>query len=261
MGSFDVACSISRITINPGDPVAYFPLKPYRFSYDPRAANNMLIYTWCYYEPACLPIFGEYYDYGYIDEIEKNCSTKAIEKHFDCPIETVVGAAGEIPCPGMFVHRDIYQIMIDSEVDEWGGEGHAAREALYMRYDAYRKAAKALDAIPKKKKGDEWSMKYDNTMEKYKAEEALREIGFREFETFMKIYTPLIKRGWLKTQFADMMCFLRSMNATNAHFFPAANGYQAGNHYGNIKVHQKAVEILDNKIKQYEADRAEYEDE
>jgi hypothetical protein len=258
MGSFDVACSISRITINPGDPVAYFPLKLYDYAYDPRAANNTLIYTWCYYEPATLPIFGKYYDYGYIDQIEKDSSTKAIEKHFECPIETVVGAQGDIPCPGMFVHRDIYQAMIDNQVDEWG-RPEATREKLYERYDTYRKAAKALRAIPKQKKGDEWSRRFDDTMEKYRAKEAIANIGFREFETFMKIYTPLINRGWLRTQMADLMCFLRSMNAVNAHFFPAACGYQCGNHYGNRIIQEKTMEILNNKIKEDEAERAEYE--
>ena len=104
MGSFDVACSVSRITINGGDPVAYFPLEKYKYCYDPAAPNNMLIYPWCYYVPVSLPIFGEYFDYGFIDEIEENASTKALEKHFKCTIKNIVGAEGH--CPPFIVILD-----------------------------------------------------------------------------------------------------------------------------------------------------------
>lgn len=259
MGSFDVACSISRITINPGDPVAYMPLELYRYAYDPGAANNTLIYQWCYYEPVCLPIMGEYYDYGFIDAIEKNSSTKAVEKHFKCPIEVVIGANGQLPCSGMFVHKEIYQVMVDSQIGVWGKKENPTRERFYKQYDKAKAAMKALRDIPKQKKGEEWDMKFNNTIEKYEAGESMMVIGFREFKTFMKIYTPFISRGWMRKEMADFLCFIRSMGTANAHFFPTANGYQWGNHYGNKVIHEKALEILNKKIEQNEKDMAEDE--
>jgi len=260
MGSFDVACSMSRITINPGDPVAYMPLKLYDFAYDPRAANNTLIYQWCYYEPVCLPIMGEYFDYGFIDSIEKNSSTKAVEKHYKCPIEVVVGAQGQLPCPGMFVHREIYQTMVDSQVDQWGREEKddkepSTREQFYKQYDAAKAAMKTFRDIPKRKKNEEWSMEFDDTIANYEVENATRLIGFREFETFMKIYTPFISRGWMRKEMGDFLCFIRSMGTINAHFFPAANGYQWGNHYGNKVIQEKILEILNKKIEQDKKER------
>jgi hypothetical protein len=39
------------------------------------------------YLPATLPIFGEYDDYGGIENIEKDENTKLIEEHFNCTIE------------------------------------------------------------------------------------------------------------------------------------------------------------------------------
>ncbi len=259
MGSFDVACSVSRITINGGDPVAYMPLKLYKYAYDPEAKNNTLIYSWCYYEPVCLPIFGEYFDYGFINQIEKNASTKAIEKHFDCPIETVVGANGHLPCPGMFVHRDIYQIMVDTQISESGNTDPAKslivnREEIDKSYDKFRNAMIELVNIPKQKKGEDWDMRFSDSTAKHKLFEAESDFPYREFKTFMKIYRPLIKRGWFKKEITDFLLFISGMNYANVHFFPAANGYQLGNHYGNRVVHQKALDILNDKIKEREED-------
>jgi hypothetical protein len=264
MGSFDVACSVSRITINPGDPVAYFPLEPYKYAYEIEAANNMLIYPWCYYVPITLPIFGEYFDYGYIDEIEKNNSKtaiKAIEKHFKESIRCVVGGEGELPCPGMFVHRDIYQTLVDNQIDDWGktelkdddGYGKPSRKLLSKRYNDVREALKKRKAIPKKlDHKDKWKSEFDIPMADYKIDEVEREFGFRDFKTFQKIYRPYIHRGWLRNQLIDFLYFNYSLNYANVHFFPAQNGYQSGNHYGNIIVHQKAVEILSRKIEEIE---------
>ena len=263
MGSFNVACSVSRITICPGTPVAYVPLELYKYAYDPALANNTLIYPWCYYVPASLPIFGEYFDYGYIDEIKKDAGTKAVEKHFNCPIEVVVGAQGQAPCPGMFVHRQIYDCLVHNRIDEWGqtktndeGYGLSSRGGLNKKYDALRKILiKVRDKKQQRKAAkdkDKW--KFDTAIENFEMYEAVQKFGFREFETFMTIYQPLIQRGWLKKQFADFMFFNCSLNYANVHFFPAANGYQFGNHYGNRIVHEKAVNILDKIIIQEKRD-------
>lgn len=258
MGSFDVACSVSRITINPGMPVAYFPLELYKYAYDPRAENNTLIYPWCYYVPVSLPIFGEYYDYGYIDQIEENASTKVIEKHFGRSIKGVCGGDGQLPCPGMFVHRDIYQAMVDNQVDCWGktklvdGDeyGKPSRAKLGARYNALRDALIAIRDTEKQKrsakKEDKW--KFDTAMTNFRLYDLEQKFGFREFETFMKIYKPIIQRGWLKKQFADFLYFNISLGYANVHYFPAANGCQWGNHYGNRIVHQKALDILNEAI-------------
>ena len=40
-------------------------------------------------------------------------------------------------------------------------------------------------------------------MEEFKVRDAQQEAGYREFETFDKIYRPLIQRGWLKKQFTE----------------------------------------------------------
>jgi hypothetical protein len=91
MGHFNAACSISNLTIHPGDSVLFIPLLPNLSASSNRehlvGVNSMLIYSNCYFNPFCLPIEGKYDHYGNIEEIKKNANTKAIEKFFGITIE------------------------------------------------------------------------------------------------------------------------------------------------------------------------------
>lgn len=128
MGSFNVACSVSNISIGAGDPVAYIPLEVARYPYHIGDGNDMLIYTHCFYAPVTMPIFGTYDDYGGVENIEKNKNTEIVEEYFGIPIDEVIGIkrdedqVGTISS-GMFIHRKIYDIIVKkcSIADEWGG--------------------------------------------------------------------------------------------------------------------------------------------
>lgn len=75
MGSWSVYCGISNISITSGRKCVLLPIKKSNFDeYAP-------------YSPATLPIFGEYDDYGGLENIEKNDATKMLEDHFKCTIE------------------------------------------------------------------------------------------------------------------------------------------------------------------------------
>lgn len=74
MGSWSVYCNISQIAITAGRPCVFLALK--------KEYNN----TYLPYLPATLPIFGQYDDYGGIENIEEDENTKLIEEHFGCKI-------------------------------------------------------------------------------------------------------------------------------------------------------------------------------
>jgi len=76
MGSWSVYCGFSQIAITSGQKCVFLPLK--------KVARSD---TYLPYVPATLPIFGEYDDYGGIENIEKDANTELIEKHFNCTIE------------------------------------------------------------------------------------------------------------------------------------------------------------------------------
>jgi hypothetical protein len=75
MGSWSVYCGISQIAITSGDKCVLLPLKlnPGEYGYTP-------------YLPFTLPIFGEYDDYGGLENIEENENTKLLEEYFGITI-------------------------------------------------------------------------------------------------------------------------------------------------------------------------------
>lgn len=252
MGSFDVACSASRLTIHPGDPVAYIALEPSKYRYQIDAENNTLIYPWCYYTPIGLPILGEYYDYGYLDEFQENEATKALCDYLGCSIDKVVGADGNLPCVGMFVHRGIYDALVEANYDEWGGrEEKLLRAKAEVAYDKWQQGMKSVEDA-------EETMKMLTSFQ-------FREVLARffgpdlEFETISKICAPLVKQGVMKKEMVDFKMFMHGMHACNVFFFPAMNGYQHGNDYASRLIYTKALEIANDNIKQSERERAEDE--
>ncbi len=75
MGSWSVSCGVSNLAITAGQKVVLLPLK--------------LVNDWDIdkYYPATLPLFGEYDDYGGIEELQKDENTALIEKHFGISID------------------------------------------------------------------------------------------------------------------------------------------------------------------------------
>jgi hypothetical protein len=76
MGHWSVSCGISNIAITSGQPVVLLPLKK---------SSGGDSYT--SHLPATLPIFGNYDDYGGIEEIVEDVNTKLIESHFGVSVE------------------------------------------------------------------------------------------------------------------------------------------------------------------------------
>ncbi len=84
------------------------------------------------YVPFALPIYGEYNDYGTMEEIEEDCNTKAIEKHFGCKIDKFVDRVcrpfdgektGNKNMPeaplGMFVQREVFEWLATNQLTEY----------------------------------------------------------------------------------------------------------------------------------------------
>jgi len=75
MGSWSVSCGISNIAITRGHNCVLLPLKKNKGG------------EYREYQPATLPIFGEYNDYGGIENIIEDDNTKLIEEHFGITID------------------------------------------------------------------------------------------------------------------------------------------------------------------------------
>ena len=131
MGSWSVYCGISKIVITSGQECVFIPLKK-----SMSESGSRLI-------PATLPIFGEYDDYGGMENIIKDENTKLIEEHFDCTIEEfchyftrgcVRDDEDDFPkklkektemkdWDFMFIDKKVYDFMGNFVSDSYGGVG------------------------------------------------------------------------------------------------------------------------------------------
>ncbi len=257
MGSFNVACSISNISIGAGDPVAYIPLEIARYPYHIGDGNDMLIYTHCFYAPVTLPIFGEYDDYGGVENIEKDRNTEIIEEHFGIPIDKVIAIKRDGPAvgtisSGMFVLRKIYDIIVKkcSIADEWGGIsspifGEPRNDPMASLTTELEKYLKKVEKNIKLF-GDCNSI-LGRDREHHKDNHFLASIssifGFREYDAFNDIYQPKIRQGELKNEIIEFVLFESGMGSTNNFYFPAMNGYQCGNLYASKLLYWESLKI------------------
>ena len=127
MGSFNVSCGVSRLSIGPGTPTVLIPLKQHEDKFNMSGANIVSNYgPMEFFIPYTLPIVGEYDDYGSLENIKKIPATKALERHFGFPIEELVEHITGDPKPkvpelsGMFVHKTIYDALAEGFPDEFG---------------------------------------------------------------------------------------------------------------------------------------------
>jgi hypothetical protein len=131
MGSFNVSCALSSLSIHEGDPCYFIPLISEQYSKASLAGGGSFI---CSNEGAeglfrvpLLPIKGKYADYGSMDNIEDNDNAKFIEKLFDTTIHEFIRDASlfhmgkkgsERPLQGCFIHEFAYDAAIKYAMNE-----------------------------------------------------------------------------------------------------------------------------------------------
>lgn len=93
MGSFDVACGMSALTINEGDRAGLQLLAPQKYrSWDEGAVSTSSMKN---FMPLCLPVYGSYNSYGDLDDLEPGPGVTMIEKLFNRPAADVLPAITE----------------------------------------------------------------------------------------------------------------------------------------------------------------------
>lgn len=151
MGSFNVTCGISGISMESNKAVL-IPLirsRPTSTSdlYEGASISGCAEENRCcsLFRPFAAPLFGKLDTYGRLEEIEQDVNTKALEKFYKLPIEDFaeVIAHGQhtdakinkvdiSSWSGMYVHREIYDMMVSLQIDEWGRPDEPAWSAQGM---------------------------------------------------------------------------------------------------------------------------------
>lgn len=137
MGSFSVACGVSRMALGHGDKCLLIPLARTKHSDDCKSGSYYVSNDGPIgrFHPLTLPIFGEYNDYGSLENIEETANTKRIEEFFGCSISDFVehmcyqynsplekDAGPNVPKEGygMFVKREVFDDLANNPMSEWG---------------------------------------------------------------------------------------------------------------------------------------------
>lgn len=256
MGSFNVACSVSKISISCGTDVVYFPLEVSKYPYKIGDGNNTLIYPWCFYSPATLPIFGKYDDYGGVEDIIRDKNVEYIEDYFKCKIDDITGIDNR-PEPisaGMFVHRKIYDLMINLDLSDYNGKKEIFKKELSSQYDDFKQ--QLIDAKKEmiesnnlwKENGREDKIRHDE----FKwVKEDWHCFNFRDFGIFPKIYKPCIFNGLFRDELIDIIMFNRAMFDTNSFYFQAMAGPQFGNNWASKELYKQSLKVVIKDIIDY----------
>ena len=148
---------------------------------------------------------------------------------------------------GMFVHAKIY----DALTIESYRESHGRRYSDCL--DEYINTLQ--EGINK-----ENMTKEERAMQRLKEMEQLTFVPdwHRSWYKFVDIFKKALTEGKLRKEFIDYNIFTSNMYAMNRFYFPAMNGEQCGNEKASLVLAEKTVEILKDRIKEYEE---EYLDE
>lgn len=94
MGSFNVACSISSLSIHEGDKAGlmFIQRQP---TYGPPAALTFRVYNTDDFLPYLPPVFGVYDDYGNLADLIPSPTVTVIEELFNRPALAIVNAIGQ----------------------------------------------------------------------------------------------------------------------------------------------------------------------
>jgi hypothetical protein len=280
MGSYNVSCSISRISINAGTKIAYIPLERNKYPYEIGDGNDNLIYKHCFYNPATLPIFGQYDDYGGVENIQRDQNVSAIENYFDKKIEDIIGIDGKEKSisSGMFIHYEIYKHLITSIINDDGkrkGFGVVDRKELSQELKNYRSSlgknivkskenTSEMQELLKNRElnefiDNEWNTPIKRAIESYKESADKFWNGlfvksslfqFRDYDVFNKIYQSEILAERLKEELIDFVVLEWGMFAVNVFYFPSMNGWQFGNKYASRNFYRKCHQIMVQDIKE-----------
>ena len=87
MGYFNKIGFISSLPIVSGDDTVLIFMLPNKYSED---KNSGVCYSTDWFEPAFLPIYGEYDGYGRIENVKRTKSVEFIENFFDVDINTII---------------------------------------------------------------------------------------------------------------------------------------------------------------------------
>lgn len=144
MGCFNVSCGVSAISMYVDDAVL-IPLLPTRAGTKNHQGANLVSNSGAQvlYYPVTLPIFGSLDSYGRLEDIVRDANVEAIEKCWGTSIDEFAEAVAhgeQAGFAGMFVHRKIYDLLANNQIDEFGKPATYIWDEGYLKDDVLQLA-------------------------------------------------------------------------------------------------------------------------
>lgn len=167
---------------------------------------------------------------------------------------------------GMFFHRDIYEAMMENQLTE----GFFQPPDFETVFDRVQKTIIDFDTVEEKKA--KFLKEYSETKDKKEKKKLMKiycdlpmfhplnsssegdRFECKNWPFFKSIYEDAFRQGSIKTDFIEWSKFAHSAHSANIHWAPAMNGEQHGNDDESRKLYEAALNVLDKRKIQYEAD-------
>ena len=278
MGSWNISCFISGISIGGCEDVYYIPLA---LNSEPdtslkHAAKYGLMYPTNFYSPATFPILGKYDTYGGLEDIVRDKNVEHLEKVYKMPIEKILSNESKLFDGGVFVIKEIYDTMVfnfvgeygpsknktyevDERVKKCGNYGYLVKSAIKRRVTSI----KQYKLIKSRKDQPQEVINECIRLIRKEAEE-IRDIRgsfdvefrldggvlFPLMPKIKELYFNKIVNGTFSQQLLDINMLYIAMYATGKQYFPTVNGLQGGNDYMVKKLAMVTNKFLTARIKE-----------
>ncbi len=273
MGSWNVSCMVTGLSIGPCDKVAFIPLKAQKEKQLLAKGEVLygLFYPTEYFAPATYPIFGTYDDYGGVEDIERDENVLYLEKKFNMKIENILSMDSRLFDGGVFILREIYDFIIqEKHHDKYSVEQFtkACQNYKYMVRRRIRDDVTFLK-ICKRQMNDpnqsEENRTYASTSRCDRISDILDirnsfdvtfrldgAVLFERMPNLKDIYFNKIVGGAFAKEMMSMCMLYLGLHSSGTQFFPTVNGPQCGEDDFMKKLTNLAHKYVVNRIKDRE---------
>lgn len=272
MGSYNLSCFVSGVTISPGDEIYFIPLRKRDKKYIPFHFFDVTEL----YIPASMPIKAIYDDYGNIIP-EESEYTKVLINHFQGKYTLAQICDPEINLfdGGCYAHKEIYESLFiylndcngkSQDNNNFTGQFNLWKKTIKQEFETGERLINLFKkGLPNQTNPDEIKyfedeiQKYENRVKTFDFG-FMSSAGFFSFDSFagnnfkeLKIYHRGLYEGTLNpVEIINFINFICNLHTVSKMLLPAVLGQQCGNPYMTKKLLNLSKKINQSKIRKVE---------
>ena len=278
MGSQNMACALSSISINTGESVWIIPLINnkkligYSEFNETESGCSILIqghhmigdYDLMPFNPAFLPIKGKYHEQGTLSDIEEDANTDYIEEYFGITIDEfcriISGNMDEYQCKNheliselsaCYIHGEVIDNMINHRIRRYD----KTAEQVYVQYmETINAKRECLDEFNNTNDNDDTLTETEKEDKRTEYAESNKRFWTRNEQIFThKLFQTELNYAWSdyekhKASIIEYDKFFCLLYKSNRVLMPQVNGSQCGEDEIGLRLSQVVGTILEERI-------------